>query len=126
MKELQREAPVARNNVVNHKLDALGEYNTLDSNFFIGKGSWSELFHTVKGKSNFLDHLDELHHQAQPFLQCYAKHGVTVLLHTRPWTLLEKDRAMQRRNHPSTKAFADFIQSKMTDTKSKGMFIVLP
>ena len=33
---------------------------------------------------------------------------------------------MARGNHPSTKAFADFIQSEMTDMRKKGIFVVLP
>ena len=125
-KEVPRRAQAAEDNIANHKLDALGEFITLDTNFFIDKGSWHELFHAVKGKSNFSKHLDVLHHRAGPFLQRYAKHGVPVLLHTRPWTLLEKDKAMQRGNHPSTKAFAEFIKDEMTDMRSKGMFVVLP
>ena len=124
--EVPRTAQAAEDNIANLKLDALGEFITLDTNFFIDKGSWHELFHSVKGRSNFSQRLDTLHHRARPFLQRYAKHGVPVLLHSKPWTLLEKDKAMQRGNHPSTKAFAEFIRSEMTDMRSKGMFIVLP
>ena len=125
-KELPQATQAGENNIANHKLDALGEFITLDTNFFIDKGSWTELFNAVKGRSNFAEHLNELRHQARPFLQRYAKDGVPVLLHTRPWTLSEKDQAIQRGNHPSTKAFADFIRAEMADMRSKGMFIVLP
>ena len=113
-------------NVEIRKINTLGEFIELDHNFYISHGSWNELFHRIKGRSNFSSHLKRLHHQAKPFLLRYARHGVPVLLHTEPWSLERKDSAMARGNHPSTKAFADFIQSEMTDMRKKGIFVVLP
>ena len=113
-------------NIIHDKLDNLGEFIKLDTNFYIRRDSWEDLFHAVKGGSNFSNRLRHLKHRAKPPLQRIARHGIPVLLTTKAWTLEQKDRAMQRGNHPSTLAFAPFIQSKMKDMKSKGMFIVLP
>ena len=33
---------------------------------------------------------------------------------------------MHQGNHPSTRAFLEFMRSEMADMRSKGMFIVLP
>ena len=114
------------NTVEQHKIRALGEFIELDSNFFVSRGSWSDLFHRVKGQSNFSARLNQLKHKAKPFLLRYTQKGGPVLLHTKPWSLEQKDLAMTRGNHPSTQAFAEFIQSEMTDMRRKGMFIVLP
>ena len=108
------------------KLDELGEFTQLDSTYLSNCGSWSDLFHKVKGRSNFSATLQRLQHQARPLLLRYANQGVPVLLSTKPWTSEEKDAAIKRGNHPSTQAYSDFIRSEMTDMRKKGMFIVLP
>ena len=113
-------------NIAQRKLDALGEFIELDSKFLLNRHSWSDLFHAVKGRSNFSTVLLSLHHQATPFLRRYASQGVPVLLHDEPWTLARKDAAIQRGNHPSTRAYSNFIQEEMTDMRSKGMIIILP
>ena len=112
--------------VEQRKIDDLGEFIELDSTYLSDCGSWSDLFHHVKGRSNFSATLERLPHKAKPLLLRYANQGVPVLLSTRPWTLAEKDAAIRRGNHPSTKAYAEFIHSEMTDMRKKGMFIVLP
>ena len=114
------------NNIVHPKLDALGEFVQLDTNLFLDLGSWTDLFHRIKGRSNFASSLNHLRHQAAPFLQRYAQKGVPVVLTSKPWTLQQKDQAMRRGNHPSTRAFQDFMRTEMADMRSKGMFIVLP
>ena len=113
-------------NVDPTKLDSLGEFIKVDSNFYIDHGSWSDLFHARKGRSNFHDDLLYLRHQAAPFIHQYSKQGVPVLLRTRPWSLQQKDAAIQRGNHPSAQAFTDFLREEMCDMRTKGMFIVLP
>ena len=112
--------------VEQNKIDALGEFIELDSSYLTDRGSWSDLFHHVKGRSNFSAALRRLRHKAKPLLLRYANQGVPVVLSTKPWTVKEKDAAMLRGNHPSTKAFADFMQTEMTEMRRKGMFIVLP
>ena len=114
------------NNIAQRKLDALGEFIELDSNTLLDHGSWEHLFHSVKGRSNFSKTLPYLSHRAIPFLLRYSTQGVPVLLHDQPWTLEQKDAAILRGNHPSTKAYSDFIHEEMTDMRSKGMFIILP
>ena len=113
-------------NVDPNKLDSLGEFIKVDTNFYIDHGSWSDLFHARKGRSNFHDDLHRLRHQAAPFLYQYSKQGVPVLLRTKPWSLQQKDAAIQRGNHPSAHAFTEFLRTEMCDMRAKGMFIVLP
>ena len=55
-------------NIAQHKIDALGEIIELDTNFLLDRGSWSDLFHAVKGRSKFSTALHSLWHQAMPFL----------------------------------------------------------
>ena len=115
------------NNIAHPKIDALGEFSHLEhSNLFVEHGSWTDLFHQRKGRSNFTTSLRHLRHRAVPLLQRYAQQGVPVILSTRPWSLEQKDRAIKRGNHPSTRAFPDFMKSEMADMHSKGMFIVMP
>ena len=114
-------------NVDQLNLDTLGEFIELDTNYFISHDhSWTSLFHKVKGQSNFSPDLVHLHHKTGPFLMRYAKEGVPVVLHTKPWDLNQKDAAMLRGNRPLTAAFSDFITSEMTKMRSKGIFIILP
>ena len=84
-----------------NKLDALGDFIRLDTNFYIYNGSWTELFHSRKGRPNFSKYLRTLRHRAAPF--------VPVLLHTKPWTLEQKDATIQLGNHPSALAFTNFL-----------------
>jgi len=96
-----------------NKIDVLGEFIQLDKNFYIDSGSWTELFHARKGRPNFLKYLRTLRHRAAPFLHRYATQGGPVLLHTKPWTLEQKDAAFQRGNHPSALTFTDFLREEM-------------
>jgi len=113
-------------NVDPRKLDALGEFIKVDTNFYIDRDSWTDLFHARKGRSNFHDNLLHLRHKAVPLLSQYAKQGVPVLIHNQPWTLQQKDAAILRGNHPSAQSFTDFLRTEMEDMRTKGMFIVLP
>ena len=49
-------------NIAQHKIDALGEFIELDTNFLLDRHSWSDLFHLVKGRSNFSAALPSLQH----------------------------------------------------------------
>ena len=108
------------------KIDELGEFIELDSSYLSECNNWSDLFHRVKGRSNFSATLQRLQHKAKPLLLRYANQGVPVLLSTAPWTTDQKDAAIRRGNHPSTHAYSDFILAEMTDMRKKGMFIILP
>lgn len=121
-----RSNATAPTSIETNKIDALGEFIRLDKNFYIDTSSWTELFHARKGRSNFSKYLRTLRHRAAPFLHRYATKGVPVLLHTKPWTLQQKDAAFQRGNHPSAHAFTEFLRDEMGDMREKGMFIVLP
>ena len=114
------------NTTIANKIDVLGEFINQDTAALLEHGSWDRLFHHVKGRSNLTSHLRRLSHRAAPFLDRYARSGVPVVLSSAPWTLQQKDEAMQRGNHPSVLAFEDFIREEMTDMRSKGIFTVLP
>ena len=103
----------AQINVDPNKLDALGEFIKVDTDFYIDHGSWTDLFHARKGRSNFHDNLLHLRHRAAPLLQQYSKRGVPVLISTKLWTLQQKDATICRGNHPSAHAFTDFLRSEM-------------
>ena len=105
--------------------DVLGEFISKDEDY-LNRTSWVDLFHRVKGRSNFSAALHRLRHPARQLLYRYEKEGVPVLVRSEPWTLERKDAAMLRGNHPSTAAFSRFITDEMTDMRSKGIFILLP
>ena len=113
-------------NIVESKIDVLGEFINSDTVSFLAHGSWERLFHDVKGRSNFTHHLRRLPHRAAFFLDRYARAGVPVVLSSAPWTLQQKDDAIRRGNHPSVQAFQDFIAEEMTDMRRKGIFTILP
>ena len=117
---------MTQSNVASHKLDELGEFIKLDSALYTDRSSWEEVFHHVKGRSNFANNLLSLDHPASKLLATYARSGVPVLLTTSPWSLERKDAAIDRGNHPSVDAFSDFIREEMLDMRRKGIFIVLP
>ena len=50
-------------NIETLKLDALGEFIHSDAEYFAKNGGWNSLFHHVKGRSNFSQHLNNLDHQ---------------------------------------------------------------
>ena len=88
--------------------------------------SWTQLFHSRKGRSNFTRAISQLKHRAAPLLSQFSRQGVPVLLHTAPWTPQQKDEAMKRGNHQSAHAFTEFLRSEMGDMRKKGMFVVVP
>ena len=116
----------ARNNVATRKIDELGEFVRLDSALFVETPSWSSFFHKIKGRSNFQPEVHGLPHQAAPLISSYAKKGVPVVLSSEPWSTARKDAAIQRGNHPSVLAFADFVKEEMLDMRRKGIFVILP
>ena len=83
------------------KLDALGEFIKLNTNFFVDKNSWVQLFHLCKGRSNLNRRIWSLRHRAAPFLHRFAKNGIPVLLQSKPWSSKKKDDAFHRGNHPT-------------------------
>ena len=84
----------SQSNIEKLNLDALCDFIRSDSDSFINHGGWINLFHHVKGQSNFAHSLDCLDHQARPLLQRYAKYGVPVVLESKPWSLQQKDAAI--------------------------------
>ena len=100
---------MTQSNVASHKLDKLGEFIKLDSALYTDRSSWEEVFHHVKGRSNFTKNLLHLDHPASRLLATYARTGVPVLLTTAPWSLKQKDAVIAQGNHPSVEAFSDFI-----------------
>ena len=121
-----RQSTEGQSNINQIKLDdVLGEFISMDEDY-LNRNSWVDLFHRVKGRSNFATKLQQLRHPARHLLQRYAREGVPVLVSSEPWTLERKDAAMLRGNHPSTAAFSSFITDEMTDMRSKGIFILLP
>jgi hypothetical protein len=66
-------------------------------------------------------------HPAAAFLQRLAKHGVPAPLSTPPWSLAQKDAAVQRGPHPSaSKIHTTFLLEDMYDMVRIGYWVVLP
>ena len=85
-----------------------------------------EVFHRIKGRSNFTQDLLHLDHPAAKLLSTYAHTGVPVLLATAPWLLKKKDTNIARGYHPSVCAFSEFIWEEMLEMRKKGIFVILP
>ena len=114
------------NNIATRKIDELGEFVKLDTTLFEKYPCWSSFFHQIKGRSNFQPQVGSLPHKAASLISRYARDGVPVVLSSEPWSLQRKDAAIQRGNHPSVEAFAEFVQEEMLDMRRKGIFILLP
>lgn len=106
-----------KSNISTYKLDKLGEFIQLDSNLYTDRMSWNEVFHCVKGCSNFMSNLYQLNHLAAKLLSTCISTHIPVLLTMAPWSLEMKDAAIARGNHPSAHAF---------DMQRKGIFVILP
>ena len=107
-------------------LDALGEFVKLNKNLYLDIKTWQAYFNSRNGRTIFSHSLQHLRHKAKPLLQHYKKHGMPVLISSTPWPFHKKDAAIQRGNHPSASAFAQFLREEMGEMCSKGMFIVVP
>ena len=112
--------------LVANKLDALGEFISLDTNLYLEMNSWTKFFHARKGRSNLSPGLNRLRHRAANLLHRFATRGIPVLISAAPWTQAQKDAAILRGNHPSAHAFTTFLREEMADMREKGMFLVLP
>ena len=108
------------------KIDTLGEFIKLDTDFLENSKSWVNLFKSTQGRSNFQPNLHSIHHPEIPLLSTYAKNGVQVLLSTDLWSLEQKDAAIERGCHKSASDFTSFLREEMATMRQKGMFIVMP
>ena len=77
-----------------NKLEKLGKFIKPGTNFYVDKASWSEIFHAMKGRSNFSEHLARLSHKAAPLLSQFEKIDIPFILPTKPWNLNHKDAAI--------------------------------
>jgi hypothetical protein len=67
-----------------------------------------------------------LDHPAGPWINQLRRHGMPVVLKTPPWSLEQRDAAVQYGSHSSAEAHRDFLRDELADMVEAGHWVVLP
>jgi hypothetical protein len=65
-------------------------------------------------------------HPAKRLLKHYLAHGVPVKLSTKPWTIQQREQAINRGPHKSCQAYHAFLSDEFVDMIQKGQWTILP
>ena len=84
-----------------------------------------DLLRLRRGHSNLTD-LADVVHPARPLLRHLSRNGFPVVLATPPWTLAQRDHAIQRGPHQSAHQFLDFLRDELADMVDRATWMVLP
>ncbi|MGH7974557.1 MAG: hypothetical protein ACREBR_03440 [bacterium] len=88
---------------------------------------WQGLCSAHRGTSCLHPSIGNMPHKAARLLHHLQRRGASVRMRTAPWSLAQKDAAMQYGSHASaTGEFAEFLCGEMTDMVNKGYWMVLP
>ena len=79
-----------------------------------------------RGRSYLAEDLQDLPHPAAPILQMWHDKGVPVLSSALPWTMEQKDAAVERGCHPSANVHAPFVRDEMAEFIDNKFWMVLP
>jgi hypothetical protein len=119
---LRHPAPISLNNA-----DRLGTYIRAASGRFRQSLSWSSFIAGEQGPHDIQPDLPlRIAHPAGPLLAQLAKHGVPVLQSTPPWSLAQRDAAILRGSHQSTREHQQFLRDEMADMIEQQYWIVIP
>ena len=88
-----------------------------------GSSSWLSFLQRIRGKSCLHPKVGELPHPAAPYLATLRSVGATVTVNTPPWTLKQKDQAMERGSHQSSRSYLGFLESEMVLEFSPSMVV---
>ena len=88
--------------------------------------SWEEFVTTFRGRSYLAEDLQDLPHPAAPILQMWHDKGVPVLSSALPWTMEQKDAAVERGCHPSANVHAPFVRDEMAEFIDNKFWMVQP
>ncbi len=107
--------------------DRLGTYIHAAAMRFAQSTSWSGFIAGERGPTDVqLDIPDRITHPATQLLAHLAKNGVPVLQSTGPWSQDQRDAAMLRGSHQSTKQHQAFLREEMADMIDQQYWIVIP
>jgi hypothetical protein len=87
---------------------------------------WNKFVSEYRGRSSINPSVDKLQHPAAPRLKHIQKHGVPVTLSTAPWSIEQKDAAVQRGCHLSAQQHSSFLRGEMLDMATRQQWVVLP
>ena len=88
--------------------------------------SWETFVTAFRGRSYLADDLEDLPHPAAPLLKAWRDDGVPVQSCASPWTLEQKDAAVERGCHPSANLHSSFVREEMAEFIENNFWMVLP
>ena len=106
-------------------LDALGKSACVTASLLDSGLSFSELCERLRGPT-CLANTSKLSHPASDLLFRIRRAGVPVLQSSLPWTLEQRDAAVQRGPHQSANAHAAFLRDEVCSMAEAGQWLVLP
>jgi hypothetical protein len=105
-------------------IDRLGKQVISDDKLLHNR-SLLDLLLQRRGKGNLTD-LAHISHPARHLVSRLGKSGFPVTLTTPPWTLQQRDDAIQRGPHPSSHTYVDFLREELADMVERATWLVLP
>jgi len=105
--------------------DELSKYAFDNADFYRAHG-WEALIKHRRGRSSLHPDVRQLPHKAARYLDNMRRRGAPVLLHTKPWTLAQKDAAIARGPHPSANEHEPFLRQEMLEMCQRHQWMVIP
>jgi hypothetical protein len=106
--------------------DRLGKYIAIATSTLQAASSWEQFVLSARSPTDISSSIDTLSHPASRLLANLRNHGAPITMSTPPWSQAQKDHAIQRGNHPSTLAHADFLREEMADMVQQRFWVVVP
>ena len=105
--------------------DRLGTYIQAASKKLRDARSWNQFILSVRGTSDIHPSISTINHPANISLEHLRNYGAPITVSSHPWTLAQKDNAIERGSHPSTLAHAPFLREEMADMVSQHFWVVV-
>jgi hypothetical protein len=106
--------------------DRLGKQVYSDELLLQHHTSLSDFIRTRRGASNISSTLSGLHHPAQHLIRHLSHNGFPVVMTTPPWTDTQRDLAVHRGPHSSSREHITFLRDELADMVERATWLVLP
>ena len=106
--------------------DRLGKKVASDQVLYDSAASLHQFIRARRGASNLTDDVGHLNHPARHLLHHLSTTGFPAQISSDPWSLSQKDAAIQRGPHQSAFQHVDFLRDELADMVDRATWIVLP
>ena len=106
--------------------DRLGKQVYSDDLLLQQHSSLSDFIRTRRGASNISSTLSGLHHPAHHLIRHLSHNGFPVVMTTPPWTDTQRNDAVQRGPHASSREHITFLRDELADMVERATWLVLP